>query len=93
MIIILPSICFFLKDDLMQEYKNSGKNEIPNHFTELNSKVLSSFFEEKLNLLRGIHPSLNLFKKSVNSFPTMSDNRIFTQDLNCPATCETHFQP
>lgn len=36
----------------MQEYKNAEKNEIPNHITEVNSKVLSSFFGEKLNLLR-----------------------------------------
>jgi hypothetical protein len=36
----------------MKESENDKKITVPNHMTETNSKVLSNFFIEKLNLLR-----------------------------------------
>jgi len=44
----------------MDDYKNSQKEEISNQILEANSKVLSNFFSEKLNLLRDAIQELKL---------------------------------
>lgn len=45
---------FFQTDDSMKEYKSDEKPGILNGMEDANSKVLSNFFNEKLNLLRDV---------------------------------------
>ena len=69
-----------LRNDSMDDYENGQKAEIPNQILDANSKVLSNFFAEKLNLLRDaiqeLKAEMELRKTMGESFEQEMDDEL-----------------